>query len=319
MQWLADVDRINQQGGAIEQEISIQVMEQDAAEADKEATPPRRGPSRKYPWAIVVVVALFVIAPFLSWYGSWFGRQLSPEQMNAYLHDESKPRNIQHALSLIANRIVEGDPSVKQWYPSVISASQHSSAEVRLMAAWVMGQDNKHAEFHSALLPLLADRHPGVRHNAALALVRFNDSAARPELVAMLKPDTLRASGDGQVELIVKDEGTAVAANAPLARIRQGDGRTLEIRSPEAGHIQTVIVSDGATVNEGAELITLSPETEQVWNALVALYIIGAPDDAPYIQRYAGQVPGMPDRVHKQAAATLEAIRERARSSGQRL
>jgi hypothetical protein len=264
-------------------------------------------------------VALFVILPFLSWYGSWFGRQLSPEQMGTYLHDQAKPRNVQHALSQIASRIVEGDESVKQWYPSVISASQHSSAEVRLMAAWVMGQDNKNTEFHSALLPMLADSHAGVRHNAALSLVRFNDAAARPELVAMLKPDTVRAAGDGKVELIVKDEGTAVAANAPLARIKRVDGQTLEMRSPEAARIQSIAVSDGANVSEGTELITLSPDTEQVWNALIALYIIGTPDDVPYIQRYTGQVSGMPERVHKQALATLEAIRERARNSGQPL
>lgn len=293
-------------------------MEHHNIEESLPAIGQRRGPSRKYPWAIVVVVVLFVVTPFLSWYGSWFGRELSPAKMDAYLHDQSKPRNIQHALSQIANRIIEGDESVKQWYPSVISTSESPSAEVRLMAAWVMGQDNKDAEFHSALLPMLEDSHPGVRHNAALALVRFNDAAARPGLVEMLKPNTLRAVCAGKVELIVKDEGTAVAANAPLVRIKREDGQILEMRSPEAGRIQNVAVSDGATVDEGGELITLSPESLQVQSALVALYIIGQPDDMPYIQGYAGQVPGMPDHVHKQALATLESIRERARNSGQR-
>jgi hypothetical protein len=290
--------------GAIEQEIDSQVIDNLDAKEYQPAT--HRGPSRKYPWAIVVVVALFVIAPFLSWYGSWFGRELSPEKMNAYLHDENKPRNVQHALSQIAGRIIAGDESARQWYPSVISASQSPSAEVRLMAAWVMGQDNKNAEFHSALLPMLEDSHPGVRHNA------------RPELVSMLKPNTLRAGAAGKVELIVKDEGTAVAPNAPLVRIKQDDGRTVEMRSPEAGHIQALAVPDGAAVSEGGELLTLSPETEQVWNALVALYIVGQPDDAAEIQRYTGQIPGMPDRIHRQALATLESIRERARSAGQR-
>lgn len=303
---------------ATEQEIVSQVIDNLNTEDDHLADAPRRGPSRKYPWAIVVVVALFVIAPFLSWYGSWFGRELSPDKMNAYLQDENKPRNVQHALSQIAGRIIGGDESARQWYPSVISASQSPSAEVRLMAAWVMGQDNKNTEFHSALLPMLGDSHPGVRHNAALSLVRFNDAAARPELVSMLKSNTLRATAAGKVELIVKDEGTAVAPNAPLVRIKQDDGRTLEMRSPEAGHIQALAVPDGATVSEGGELLTLSPETEQVWNALVALYIVGQPDDATEIQRYTGQVPGMPDRIHMQALATLESIRERARSAGQR-
>src|SRR6185503_2112511 len=160
-------------------------------EDDAPQPPKRIGPSRKYPWAIAVVVVLFVIVPFVSWYGTWFGRQLSDSQMESYLHDQNKPRNVQHALAQLGNRIIEGDQSAKAWYSSVIAASEHPSAEVRLIAAWVMGQDNTDQEFHRALLPLLQDNHPGVRHTAALALVRFNDGTARPELVAMLKPTTL--------------------------------------------------------------------------------------------------------------------------------
>lgn len=272
----------------------------------------RRGPSRKYPWAILVVVVLFVVLPFLSWYGSWFGRKLSDNQMQAYLHDQVKPRNVQHALSQIGNRIIEGDPSVKRWYAEVIAAAQHSSPEVRLLAAWVMGQDNHDQGFHAALVPLLEDAHPGVRHNAALALVRFNDSAARPELVAMLKPTTLRADADGTAEFIVKDEGTSVAANAPLARIKQSNGQILVVHAPEAGRIETLAVADGVAVSANSDLVTLAPETEQVFSALVALYVMGQPDDIPYIQRYTGPLPGVSDRINKQAVSTLAAIRERA-------
>ena len=279
---------------------------------DEPRTPNRAGPSRKYPWAIAVVVVLFVVIPFLSWYGTWFGRQLSDSQMESYLNDQHKPRNVQHALAQIGNRIIEGKESAKRWYPSVISASQHEAAEVRLMAAWVMGQDNTYQEFHSALLPMLEDQSPGVRHNAALALVRFNDGAARPELVAMLEMTSLRAESDGTVEFMIKDEGTPVAAGTPLARIKQADGRTVEMRAHEAARIETLSVADGASVSAGSDLMVLSPETEQVWNALIALYIVGKPDDIPYIQRYAGQLPGIPERIHKQAVSTLEAIRERA-------
>jgi hypothetical protein len=275
----------------------------------------RRGPSRKYPWAIAVVVVLFVVLPFLSWYGSWFGRKLSDEQMQTYLHDQGKPRNVQHALSQIGNRIIEGDPAVKRWYAEVINASQHSSSEVRVMAAWVMGQDNHEQEFHTALVPLLKDESPSVRHNAALSLVRFNDPAARPALLAMLNPTTLRADTDGTVEFIVKDEGTSVAMNAPLARIKQTDGKNSVVHAPEAGRLETLAVTDGATINSGNDLLTLGPETEQVFSALVALFILGQPDDIPSIQRYTGQLPGVPDRINKQAAATLAAIRERAQKA----
>ncbi|HEY7545930.1 MAG TPA: hypothetical protein VID27_13645, partial [Blastocatellia bacterium] len=50
---------------------------------------------RKFPWGMIVVAALFVIIPFLSWYGTWFGRELSDEQVETYLNDNEKPRNIQ--------------------------------------------------------------------------------------------------------------------------------------------------------------------------------------------------------------------------------
>jgi len=290
--------------------IDDQILEDDAPQ-----TPQRARPSRKYPWAILVVVVLFVVVPFISWYGTWFGRQLSDSQMESYLNDQNKPRNAQHALAQLGNRIIEGDQSAKRWYVSVISASQHPTAEVRLMAAWVMGQDNTYQEFHSALLPMLQDPQPGVRHNAALALVRFNDSAARPELIAMLKPTTLRAEGDGTVEFMVKDEGTPVAGKSPLARIKQADGRIIEMRAPEAARVEALVVADGSSVSAGSDLITLSPETEQVWNALVALYIVGQPDDVPYIQRYTGHLPGIPERINKQALSTLAAIRERAQKA----
>jgi HEAT repeat protein len=181
-----------------------------------------------------------------------------------------------------------------------------------MTAAWVMGQDNSYEEFHSALRPLLQDPSPGVRHNAALALVRFGDSSARPELVAMLKPYAVHSESAGVVELIVKEAGIAVAANAPLARVKQDNGDTIEIRAPEAGRVEGVSVSNGARVEAGGDVVTLSPSTEQVWEALRALFLMGQPEDIPYVQRYARAIATMPDSVQKQATSTIEAIRERS-------
>lgn len=280
---------------------------------DQNATP-RTGPSRKYPWAIVVVVALFVLIPFFSWYGTWFGRPLSDAKMEQYLHDLDKPRNVQHALTLISQRIVEGDPTVKRWYPAIIEAAGNDTPEVRSTAAWVMGQDNANQEFHARLAVLLSDPNPGVRHNAALALVRFGDASARPELVEMLKPTTLRAAAGGTVELLVKDEGAALAAGAPLIRIKQDDGQIAEMRAPESSRIESIAVVDDARVSESDELMTLSPEGEQIRSALVALYIVGQPEDIPFIQRYSRPISGLPESVPKQALSTIEAIKERSRS-----
>ena len=279
--------------------------------ANSDSTIPR-GPSRKYPWAILIVVVLFVVIPFISWYGSWFGRPLSDSKMREYLHDPEKPRNVQHALLQLESRIVEKDQSVKQFYPDVIAASQHPQPEVRMTAAWVMGQDNTNEDFHSALRPLLKDPSAGVRHNAALGLVRFADTSGRPELVAMLEPYLIRSEGAGIVELIIKEEGIAVAANGPLARIKQDGGNTIEIRAPEAARVETVLVANGDRVDSGKELMSLAPSTEQVWETLRALYMIGLPEDIPYVQRYSRPVPSIPDRIAKQAAATIEAIRARA-------
>jgi HEAT repeat protein len=291
--------------------VKDDVIDEENTELDEPGAPPRTGPSRKYPWAILVVIALFVVAPFLSWYGTWFGRPLSDATMEEYLRDTARPRDVQHALAQVANHIERGDQSVKRWYPAVIGASGNASPQVRRTAAWVMGQDNQSEQFHSALSRMLGDQDSGVRHNAALALVRFGDAQGRPELIAMLQPTTLRSEVDGAVELVIREEGIPVDAGTLLMRIRQDDGRKTDVFSPGSGRVESIAVGNGARVNAGAELLTLSPDSEQVRNALVALYLVGRAEDVPAIQRYTRPLPGMPDAVQKQAVATTEAIRER--------
>lgn len=267
---------------------------------------------RKFPWAILIVVALFILIPFISWYGTWFGRPLSNEKLAEYLHDKEKPRNVQHGVAQIGERIIKGDKSVLEWYPALIETSKHESPEVRLTAAWAMGQDNSYPDFRATLLKLLEDEHPGVRHNAALSLVRFNDASGRPELVRMLSPYTLRAETAGTIELIIEEEGVAVAVGSPLARIKDSSGNTSIVHAPEDGRVERVMVSDDAVVEAGAELMVLLPSTNQVWEALRALYLIGQPEDAPHILRYTRPGPGVPEHIQKQATATLEAIRARS-------
>jgi acetyl/propionyl-CoA carboxylase alpha subunit len=260
---------------------------------------------------MLVVAALLVIVAFLSWYGSWFGRPLSDSQIESYLNDQEKLRNVQHALSYIASRIIEGDREIKRWYPAVVGSAKHTAPEVRLTAAWVMGQDNTDSEFHRTLLTLVKDQHAGVRHNAALALVRFNDATGRAELVSMLESQSVRADAPGEVDLIVEDEAVAVAAGAPLVRIKLSDGQTREVRAPSDGRIELLAVSDGSQVEIGDQLVVLLPDPTQVENTLVALALVGMPDDIPNIERYARPVTGMPSYIQKQAVATVEAIRAR--------
>ncbi|HMG34548.1 MAG TPA: HEAT repeat domain-containing protein [Blastocatellia bacterium] len=274
--------------------------------------PEARRPSRKYPWAILVVVVLFVVVPFISWYGTWFGRPLSDAKLIEYLHDTEKPRSAQHALSQLAERIEKGDPAAKRFYPEIIAAASNPSPEVRLTAAWVMGQDNHEDSFHNALLTLVDDPVAGVRHNAALSLVRFGDSRARRELVAMLEPVKVLSPATGTLEVLAKEEGMAVAAGGPLARIKLADGSRNELKASEARRVEVIQARDGDNVEEGQELMTLLPSTEQVWEALRALFLIGQQEDIAAIQRYTRPLSGMPDRVRQQAIAAIEEIRRRA-------
>ena len=58
---------------------------------------------------------------------------------------------------------------------------------------------------------------------------------------------------------------------------------------------------------------TLDPGTEQVWEALRALYLVGQPEDIPAIRPYQRELPEIPDQVRKQAVETEQAIRERTK------
>src|SRR6185295_15355260 len=130
---------------------------------------PRRRPSNIW---LIIVAALFIIVPFLTWYLTWFGRSLSDDKIAEYLADDQHPRNIQHALAQIEARMEKNEASVKKFYPRIVELAKNSNAEVRKTVAWVMGQDNTSEECHPALLSLLSDTEPLVRRNAPLQLVR---------------------------------------------------------------------------------------------------------------------------------------------------
>jgi multidrug efflux pump subunit AcrA (membrane-fusion protein) len=182
--------------------------------------------------------------------------------------------------------------------------------EVRNTDAWVMGQDTSGAGFHEQLLKMLGDSSAMVRGNAALSLVRFGDSSGRPQIVALLQPARIIAPIDGQVTDAGKPE-TAVHQGGLVAKIQNGN-QTIELRSPISGRIQQISAGTGTRVTAGAEVALVEPSSEQVWEALRALYFIGQAEDLPAVQRYARETPETPDRIRQQAMSTEKAIRERA-------
>src|SRR6266571_4764810 len=309
----------------------------DIVAGNSSAKSPRARMSARNRLLFFVTAWLIVLMPFLFWWNTWFGRQLSDNRLTEYLKDEKHPRHIQHALVQIGERMGRHDAVVTRWYPELIRLAAHPVEEVRNTDAWVMGQDASSAGFHETLLRMLQDSSEMVRGNAALSLVRFGDAAGRPQIVALLQPARILASASGRV-LDTDKVGTVIHQGGLIAKLqvdrsavahekdrsatarendRSGDAakndqQTIEIRSPISGRIRTLSVAAGATVTAGGEVATVDPSDDQVWEALRALYLIGKPDDLPAIRPYERELPEVSDRVRQQALLTEKAIRDRS-------
>ena len=253
---------------------------------------------------------LIVLMPFLFWWSTWFGRQLSDAKLNEYLHDVNKPRHIQHALVQLSDRMSRNDPVAKKYYPEMVSLATNPAVEIRNTDAWAMGQDTSVPEFHQTLLKMLQDPALMVRGNAALALVRFGDASGRPQIVSLLQSANVVAPATGKLTDTAKP-GTAVREGGLIGKVQSGS-QTLEARSPLTGRVALVNMARGAEVSAGAQLAVVDPGEDQVWEALRALYVVGTPDELPVIARYEHEQPGLSDRIRQQAILTEHAIRQRA-------
>ena len=300
--------------------MSVQ-SETSAAPSPNGAVPdpkPKRSMSRTEKILFFATGWLIVLMPFVFWWNTWFGRHLSDQQLTEYLHDDKKPRHIQHALVQMGQRMgrldsagkPSPDPTIKPWYSDLIRLANDPVEEVRNTDAWVMGLDTSGQGFHETLLKMLADSSPMVRGNAALSLVRFGDATGRPQIVALLQPAQIRAPVDGRV--VDSDRpGTAIHQGGLLAKIAPaGSSVPLEVRSPIPGRIRSVS-QPGANVTAGSEIAVVDPGTEQVWEALRALYIVGQIEDLPSIRPYERDLPDISNDVRQQALETEKAIQQR--------
>jgi len=284
-----------------------------ASEKDVSAADPasKRSMSRTQKILFFATGWLIVLMTFLFWWNTWFGRHLSDQQVTEYLHDDKKPRHIQQALVQISDRMSRNDAASKQWYPDLARLAVNPVEEVRNTDAWVMGQDTSGSGFHETLLKMLADSSPMVRGNAALSLVRFGDATGRPQIVALLQPGRITAPVDGRV-VDADRPGTAIHQGGLIAKIATADSSApVEVRSPIPGRIRSVSQT-GATVAAGSEVAVVDPGTEQVWEALRALYLVGQMDDLAAIRPYQRDLPDISNDVRQQAAETEKAIRARA-------
>ncbi len=272
-------------------------------------------PGMKQRWLVIILALtfLFVLMPFLFWEATWFGRPLNDAQLQQALANREQPRQIQHALSQIADRILSPNQatrdSARPFYPAVARLAQTGGDEIRLTAAWVMGQDNSVPEFHMELLQLLADPNPMVRRNAALSLVRFGDLSGRDEIRKILLPYAMTAPRGGKLVERLKP-GDTINPGTLLGRI-DSDRQRFELRSQVPGIIDRWLVPDAATVVPQQPVLSVNPSTSEVWEALRALYLIGDKQDLLLVKRFAQPEGGMPTDIRQQAAITARAIEAR--------
>ncbi len=259
---------------------------------------------------VSLLAVLVVVVIFLFWRGTWFGLELSDERISEYLADAGKPRNAQHVIAQISQRISQGDESVKKWYPQIVALADHPLAQLRVNAAWLMGQDNESGEFHEKLKRMLTDSDPLVRRNTSLSLVRFKDESGHQELLGMLGDFTVNSPHSGVFtnRLAVDD---VVDSGTLLARVEgKGQEEPAEVRSPLPGVIKKRLLRDGAEVQAGDSVMVLGPDATHVYEALRALYLVGKPEDVESIRPFLQPTENFPEKVAQQARLTVEMIRK---------
>ncbi len=286
------------------------------SELTAQDTPAEHPVPRRVTIMVTLMAVLFVVVPALFWHDTWFGRPLDNEEIAEYLADRDKPRKAQHALAQISGRITEGDAAAKQaakqWYPQILDLADHSLPELRLTAAWVMGQDVQEKPFRDKLHEMLDDPQPIVRRNAALSLASFNDPAGRVVLLAMLRPFAVQSTDTGVLTNRL-ESGDVVDRDTLLARVaRQDQDEPAEVRSPVPGVVAERLLKDGANVHAGDDMVVLSPDPTHAHQSLRALYLVGTPEDIEDIRRFFRPNENLPAYVAEQARLTAERIRKRA-------
>jgi biotin carboxyl carrier protein len=281
------------------------------AEETTEAAP---STSRRANIIVMVVAVMFVVVPFLFWRDTWFGRELTDDEIREYLAETDQPRKAQHALVQISEQMAAGNAAANQWRPEVLRLAGHSLAEIRVTTAWVMGQDREHEAFRTKLLEMLDDTEPLVRRNAALSLAGFADAAGRPVLRAMLRPFTVTTPHAGTLQNRLEPEDS-VDHGTLLARIEQaGAEEAAEVRSPVPGIVKERLLADASQVAVSDGIMVLDPSADHVFQSLRALFIVGTEEDLDDVRVFMRPREGMPEYIAQQARLTADEIRGRGGS-----
>jgi hypothetical protein len=101
-----------------------------------------------------------------------------------------------------------------------------------------------------------------------------------------------------------------------LAFIKTKDSAA-DILSEDAGQTQG-LRTEGSSVAAGDIVLTVLPETSQVWESLRALVFIGGHEDLELVGSIL-QDYGYTEAIRRQAASTYHAIRKRTASTNNRV
>ncbi len=288
--------------------------------------PPKSSPPKSPPkWPIFLLLAAALIVPAILWQRVWIGTGLSDEEIMQRLRRPTNARRLQHACEQISRRMQADPQNARQFYDLLVPLADHPDEEIRYVVAWCMGEDDTRYEpFHAALLRLADDPTPRVRYNAALALARFGDPAAREVLGEMLADYPVKAVWDGE-----STEGTIVELLAPSDPVRPGtqlaliaadpiavDKRQpLPVLSPLDGKLGRLSVKPGDRISRGDPLCVIQPDDQQVYEALRALVIVGRGEDLDDVGRFLQADPRFSGaaraQIQAQARLTADAIRRR--------
>jgi len=268
------------------------------------------------PVLVAGLVLVTMLVAYCSWYGSSFGRGLNDDQIFERLDPGVAPRDIQHALSQLEERLSPTYPGRERFREKVVELARSEHVEIRRQVAWVMGREPA-PDYREGLVGLIDDADPGVRFNAACSLSNFNDPRARRRLIEALKPIEIRAPATGTMELKI-GEGGAASLGGGIGLVTTPDGDEIEVRTPLNGIILQLPQGDEGEVEKGGVIVILEPSSKNVENVLVALRAVGLAEDAPLIQQWAGDKGANWDdddreRIAATARSALKAIESRGR------
>ena len=200
--------------------------------------------------------------PFLFWWSTWFGRQLSDQQLTEYLKRRKAPDGtFSTRWCSWVSALAAHDASAARWYPELVRLASYPVEEVRNTDAWVMGQDTSAMSFHANSLKDAWETHrlwcAVTRHFHWFALAT---PQAGSRFVALLQPARIIAPNAGRGDRR-RPRRHHDPPGWPHCETSELVEQTTEVRSPISGRIRTIAARRAASVAAGANWLVLTLAT----------------------------------------------------------